>query len=301
MSNKLKVYMTLGLPGSGKSTWAKKLVDESAATVKRVNKDDLRAMIDNSYWTKSNEKFVIDVRNHIVRKAVEAGLNVVIDDTNFGPHVDDIKALVGDLAEVEVVDFTHVPLETCIERDLKRMNSVGKEVIMRMYNRYLNPNKAAVKDAQPLPRNPKLPDCIMCDLDGTISLLNGRNPYDASTADNDVPNTPVVETLQAFRSMYEAQGKTLTILFTSGRSDKYKDQTITFLKKLNLEPNGNDIRLIMRQHGNSDKDSDVKAEMFFKHISGRFNVLFVLDDRNQVVDRWRELGLTVFQVAPGDF
>lgn len=297
MSKKLKVYMTLGLPGSGKSTWAKKLVDESAATVKRVNKDDLRAMIDNSYWTKSNEKFVVDVRNHIVRKAVEAGLNVVIDDTNFGPHVEDIKALVGDLAEVEVVDFTHVPLETCIERDLKRMNSVGKDVIMRMYNRYLNPNKAAVKDAQPLPRNPKLPNAIMCDLDGTISLLNGRNPYDASTADEDVPNTPVVETLEAFRQTYP----NLTIMFTSGRSDKYKPQTLAFLKKLGLEPNGKDIQLIMRKQGDSRKDSEVKAEMFFNHISGRYNVLFVLDDRNQVVDKWRELGLTVFQVAPGDF
>ena len=33
----------------------------------------------------------------------------------------------------------------------------------------------------------------------------------------------------------------------------------------------------------------------------KYNVHFVLDDRQQVVDMWRSLGLTVFQVAEGDF
>ena len=31
------------------------------------------------------------------------------------------------------------------------------------------------------------------------------------------------------------------------------------------------------------------------------NILCVFDDRKKVVDMWRELGLTCFQVAPGDF
>ena len=31
------------------------------------------------------------------------------------------------------------------------------------------------------------------------------------------------------------------------------------------------------------------------------DVFLVVDDRNKVVDMWRGLGLTVFQVAPGDF
>jgi tRNA uridine 5-carbamoylmethylation protein Kti12 len=294
---KLRVVLTKGLPGCGKSTWAKKLVDESAATWKRVNKDDLRAMIDNSYWTKSNEKFVMQVRNYIIMESLKAGLNVVVDDTNFGPHFADISLMVGDLAKVEIQDFTDVPLQTCIERDLKRVNSVGKDVIMRMYHRFLNPSKANVFDAQPLPRNPKLADAIMCDLDGTISLLNGRNPYDASTCDKDVPNLAVVETIKAFI----LANPNITILFTSGRSDEYKTPTLAFLKGVGLEPNEENIRLIMRKKGDSRKDSEVKSEMFYTHISGRFNVLFVLDDRNQVVDKWRELGLTCFQVAPGDF
>ncbi len=31
------------------------------------------------------------------------------------------------------------------------------------------------------------------------------------------------------------------------------------------------------------------------------SVFMVVDDRQKVVDMWRDLGLTVFQVAPGDF
>ncbi len=57
----------------------------------------------------------------------------------------------------------------------------------------------------------------------------------------------------------------------------------------------------MRQEGDTRKDVLVKQEIYEREIKGRYNVLFVLDDRQQVVDGWRALGLTVFQVAPGDF
>ncbi len=36
-------------------------------------------------------------------------------------------------------------------------------------------------------------------------------------------------------------------------------------------------------------------------MQGRYTIKFVLDDRNQVVEFWRSLGLTVLQVAEGDF
>ncbi|MFN5657022.1 MAG: AAA family ATPase, partial [Pseudanabaena sp.] len=57
----LTVYFTIGLPASGKSTWAKEKVNKSPNIIKRVNKDELRAMLDNSYFSKGNEKFVLDI------------------------------------------------------------------------------------------------------------------------------------------------------------------------------------------------------------------------------------------------
>lgn len=49
------------------------------------------------------------------------------------------------------------------------------------------------------------------------------------------------------------------------------------------------------------KDVVIKRELFDRYIRDNYQVLFVLDDRNQVVDMWRELGLKCLQVAPGDF
>jgi hypothetical protein len=49
------------------------------------------------------------------------------------------------------------------------------------------------------------------------------------------------------------------------------------------------------------KDAVIKQELFDKYVAGKYNVLFVLDDRNQVVDFWRSIGLTCFQVNYGNF
>ncbi len=48
------------------------------------------------------------------------------------------------------------------------------------------------------------------------------------------------------------------------------------------------------------KDSDLK-QMWLDTLIDKDNVFAVFDDRNQVVDMWRKNGLTVFQVADGDF
>jgi hypothetical protein len=45
----------------------------------------------------------------------------------------------------------------------------------------------------------------------------------------------------------------------------------------------------------------VKEEIYRQEILGRYNVWMVLDDRDQVVEMWRNLGLRVLQVAPGAF
>jgi hypothetical protein len=57
----------------------------------------------------------------------------------------------------------------------------------------------------------------------------------------------------------------------------------------------------MREYGDQRKDSIVKAEIFDQEIRGRYHVVAVFDDRDQVVRMWRSLGLTVFQVAEGNF
>ena len=280
----LTVYFTIGLPASGKSTWAKNKVDQSPNSIKRVNKDELRAMLDNSYFSKGNEKFVLNIQDMIIKEALENGKHVIVDNTHLAPkHETRIRELIKGLAVLEIVDFRHVSLETCIDRDLKRFNSVGEKVIRDMYNQFIAPPRAP----KPI-YNPDLPDAVLCDLDGTIALIGDRSPYDAAKCELDLVNEPV-------RSILQNSGK--AIVFVSGREDKFKPQTLAWLAKHNITFDG----LYMRQSGDSRKDSIVKREIYDEFILNKYNVAFVLDDRDQVVRVWRDLGLTCLQVDYGDF
>jgi len=75
----LKIIMTRGLPGSGKTTWAKKLIANNPGVYKRVNKDDLRNLMDAGHWTGANERFVLKTRDIIVREALIEGKHVIDD------------------------------------------------------------------------------------------------------------------------------------------------------------------------------------------------------------------------------
>lgn len=138
---------------------------------------------------------------------------------------------------------------------------------------------------------------IMCDLDGTLALKHkGRTWYDASTCDRDLINMPILEICSAF-------AKTHHIVFCSGREDMYREETRVFLKKCFHDfIEGHDYSLFMRESGDYRKDSIVKHEIYLTSIVDRWDVLFVMDDRNQVVRMWRDsFGLTCLQVAEGNF
>ena len=58
---------------------------------------------------------------------------------------------------------------------------------------------------------------------------------------------------------------------------------------------------LMRSEKDMRKDSIVKEEIYRAHLEGKYDIEVVLDDRNDVVDLWRSLGLRCIQVAPGNF
>ncbi|MBP8994157.1 MAG: AAA family ATPase [Bacteroidales bacterium] len=277
----ITVTLTKGLPASGKSTWARMQVLQNPNGVKRINKDELREMLDCGQFTGASEKFVLKVRNALILQCIEQGKHVIIDDTNLNPkHEIAIRELTKGIAEVLIQDFTHVTVEGCIKNDLSRCASVGESVIRKMYNQYLKPKPETQV------YNSDLPDIILCDLDGTLCSMNGRNPYDASTCDKDLLNYPVAEIIRDRK-----------VIFVSGREDKYNEPTKAFLSNHRIEY----LDLFMRKSGDNRKDSIIKREIFEAEIKGKYNVVFVLDDRNQVVELWRSLGLTCLQVADGDF
>ena len=132
------VIVTVGLPASGKTTWALEYIKDKTNTV-RVNKDSIRAMVFNGQYSKEWEDFVCDIRDKIINHALVKGYNVVVDDTNFEEkHVRRIRAI-AEYHGVSLVvkDFTDVSKEECLERNKNRSNPVPDEVIHRMHERYI--------------------------------------------------------------------------------------------------------------------------------------------------------------------
>lgn len=131
------------------------------------------------------------------------------------------------------------------------------------------------------------------DVDGTLALHGGhRSPYDWRSAAFDLPNRAVVAVVQAL------SGYGFAIVYVSGRPESSRDLTAKWLET-HVGVAG---ELHLRPDGDHRKDALVKRELFELHVASRYEVLGVLDDRQQVVEMWRnDLGLTVLQVAPGDF
>lgn len=153
---------------------------------------------------------------------------------------------------------------------------------------------------------------VIVDIDGTLALRdpddpNGRGPYDWHRVLEDKPNEPVIAAVKAM------QLSGYVTLFVSGRKEQCREHTALWLQRQGLIENhlanggygehGRIFawRLFMRYDNDNRDDSILKKEIYLNEIKPYFNVLFVIDDRQRVVDMWRKHGLTVFQVAKGDF
>ena len=147
---------------------------------------------------------------------------------------------------------------------------------------------------------------IIFDLDGTLAIIDRRRDlahmsddkinfnilHDPSNIHLDEPNIPVIKMAQ----MFAEDG--FNIVIFSGRSDKTILTTKSWLSRNRVPFH----KLVMRPHKtmNFVPDEILKKDMLDKHIDID-DIFMVVDDRQKVVDMWRSLGLTVFQVAPGDF
>ena len=142
-----RIILTRGIPASGKSTWAKQEVLKDPEHSIRINRDDLRNM-SGKYWVPAREHYITACKGIILINAMNFKFNtIIIDEMNLNPKESgELKgeiAMVNDAFKggqdkyvVEIKDFTNVPLDVCLERDSKRENPIGENVIRGIFNKY---------------------------------------------------------------------------------------------------------------------------------------------------------------------
>lgn len=306
----MKLIITRGLPASGKTKAAREWVNDEETTHARVNRDSLRQMLHNGvYKGRDTERQVTAVRDAAIVALLDLGINVVNDDTNLPQPVARDLARLGRQhgAEIEVWDLTDVPLEQCLLNDARDETyhgyrpAVGADVIQGMYDRFLAgatyplplPVDAGTEDGDDGYRykpEPTGTPAVMVDLDGTLAHMDGRSPFEWHRVGEDRPDIAVRELVQAL-------ALTRPVIVMSGRDETCRTETATWLHKHRIPYD----ELFMRPAGDQRKDSIVKLELFREHVADRYAIQFVLDDRDQVVEMWRRIGLPCFQVAPGAF
>lgn len=149
-------------------------------------------------------------------------------------------------------------------------------------------------------------ECIIFDIDGTLANVEHRRHYLPNwnaffeAMKDDTPNEDI------FSLLWSIPKEDFDIFICSGRPEEYRAITEQWLEDNSV---GEYKELMMRPSKEFDKDSNgnrhsdvvIKRRMLKDIQSRGYNVRYVVDDRQQVVDMWREEGITCLQCAPGDF
>lgn len=308
----LEIFITYGIPASGKDTWALEQMRKYPNKYKRITKDLLREMIDGTSHSFENEKFILNIRDKIVEKALRDGKSVIISDTNFpfgGKHfqrICEIAQLVGDVQVIE--KFFDVDVKECIKRNSLRDRKVPEDVIHNMFNKHVKgrPYECGTyyfPPIQKIPYNPDLPDCYIFDVDNTLSIKSNRSPYDWKRINEDIVNdnvkklNEIIEYYNYSKNELEHDNNNIKIFIFTGRDGICLEETKEWLHTNGIKYDD----IFIRPAGNQEKDSIIKKRMYEEHVKDKYNVLAWIDDRLSVVSMARSLGLTVFQVNWGDF
>lgn len=291
-----KIILMVGPPGSGKSTLAKRFVDEGFTY---VNQDS------------QGKQGHLDV----FALALQSGDDIVVDRMNFSKQQRD-RYLVpakekGYDTEIRVV---HEPYRVCLSRCLERKNhetiqdeKSARSALGTFFSKYERVQNEEADNVFRIYSGGNKPLAIICDLDGTLCNVDHRlhhvrrPPGDKKNwkaffdgLGDDRPNKWCVDILKSMHKDY-------TIVFCSGRPDNYRQQTYKWLEENDLTNLHHDVYLYMRPRNDQRQDNIVKEIILDFEILPRFTPFFMIDDRKQVVDMYRERGFTVLQCSEGDF
>lgn len=298
-----KVLVLVGIPGSGKTTWAKEFIKKNDGWV-RVCRDEYRKMLTGEQiMDRKGENLVTDLVDKAISNALRLKYNVIIDQTNVkAKYLNKLIDKIQTQADISFRIFD-ISKDLAVERDSSRgARSVGEEVINKMFDSYtaLFNSNFDFNDRKQKPRLPSSriilnstkPNAVVFDIDGTLAHNEGRRGYyDWKKVGVDVVDEIVRDIL------YHYASSGVKIIIITARDGICRDETKAWLKRNDIVYND----FFIKPENDNRKDRIVKAEIYENHIKPNYNVIAVFDDRDQVVEMWRGLGIKCFQVENGSF
>lgn len=305
------IIFTRGFPGSGKTTFAKLWVNESPETRVNINRDDLRALIgvQGKHGNSTQEDTVTTLAHTMITHAAQENKDIIVSDMNLKvKYVKDMISLVAPFNyeprfEDIIVDFNELvkrnktrpekdKLEESVIRDLYKRFPSKMWLSMEKVVEDMKKTTTDGKNYTPFDNNPLNTPAILVDIDGTIAHIGDRSYHDYN--EKVLTDTPDHTIISIVNTYYD---KGYKVIIMSGRKDSCKEHTETWLHEHNVSYD----YIYMRNSDDNRKDWIVKDELVREFVSPFFHIVFCLDDRNQVVNHYRDMGYKVLQVAPGDF
>jgi hypothetical protein len=193
----------------------------------------------------------------------------------------------------------YVPYAEAMKRSKARKEAGGlyinRNTMTHFYKKYYNSEFRDELTDKRVIREPELnlPSVVICDLDATLALHQGREPFEWDLLKTDKMDPRLRLLLNHFMGLYK-------VVFITGRPESARLATTEWLQDPGNKLHDNWV-LYMRKNNDFSHGDDYKEKVYREKIEGKYNVLCVFEDSNKCVTRWRELGLLTCQVANNDY
>jgi hypothetical protein len=262
-------------------------------------------------WKTAGKGYIINTLDSILDVEREAILDkfnrwphlnwdIIVDAYNVNPQrVREFEKLANETGAELIIHDIYVPYLVSYKRNkevgVRSKEYIPRDVITTFYDMFYHERyRDELTDKRTI-RQPELtlPSCVICDLDATLALHQGREPFEWSLLKTDKIDPRLRLLLNNFMGLYK-------VLFVTGRPESARQATTEWLKDPENKLHSN-WELFMRKNNDFSHGDDYKEKVYHENIEGKYNVLCVFEDSNKCVTRWRELGLLTCQVANSDF
>lgn len=285
----MKAILTVGVSGCGKSFWSNQQKGFNVISRDDFRKEELLSLgIDVSeinIWKhfnfKKHEKNSYERWRVALDNAVEDKEDLILADTWLNENLRNQI-----IAELEAVGY-EVELKVFftdyyvyLKQNRLRKDSLEDSVIAEQWKKFAEQFLRVENEGKQ--------KCVCVDLDGTISKMNNRKPYDWDKVSQDSFDDIVWSAVCGI-----AKAKNAQIIFLSGRDGICYEDTLEWLT-YHTQTNPT---LFMRKENDMRDDRIIKKELWEKHIKNNFKVIAVFDDRPKVVSLWNDMGFKTFALG----